>query len=207
MMLPAIGRAQSTIPVSRSVGQSVSQSAGKHGYEGESPMSSNAKNVEISTVALQETVDYVAVTRLQGAYADVVNRRAWTELDELFRPDAHVTVDTVTNDPFELDGPVAVGAFIGGAIERFSFFEFVILNTRVSLGVDGDASRATARVFMCELRQDGDNGHASQAFGVYHDHYVKIEGRWWFAKRNYQSLTRTGRNEVFDFPPEFGWNL
>ena len=41
-----------------------------------------------------ETVDYVAIQRLQAAYADVVNRRAWPELADLFRPDeigrAHV---------------------------------------------------------------------------------------------------------------------
>ena len=37
---------------------------------------------------LQETIDYVAITRLQSAYADVVNRRAWHEFDDLFRPGA-----------------------------------------------------------------------------------------------------------------------
>lgn len=157
--------------------------------------------------ALQETVDYVAITRLQAAYADVVNRRAWAELRELFVADAHVTVDTVTNPAFELHGPDAVGSFIGTAIERFSFFEFVILNTRVAVGVDGDPDRATARVFMCELRQDAENGHASQAFGVYHDQYERRDEQWWFVRRNYQSLTRTGRNEVFAFPAEFGWKL
>lgn len=170
-------------------------------------MHSGVNIADVGDAALQETIDYVAITRLQAAYADVVNRRAWIELRELFRPDAHVTVDTVTNPPFEFDGPDAIGSFIGGAIERFSFFEFVILNTRVSVGVDDDGSRATARVFMCELRQDADNGHSSQAFGVYHDRYVKIDGRWWFEQRNYQSLSRTGRDEVFDFPREFGWKL
>ncbi len=157
--------------------------------------------------AWQETVDYVAITRLQASYADVVNRRAWTELRELFVVDAEVTVDTVTNQPFELHGPDAVGSFIGTAIERFSFFEFVILNTRVVVGVDGDRDRAAARVFMCELRQDADNGHSSQAFGVYHDQYVRRDARWWFSRRNYQSLARTGRNDVFAFPTEFGWQL
>jgi hypothetical protein len=150
-----------------------------------------------------ETEDYIAITRLQAAYADVVNRRAWPELADLFLPDAPITVDTVTNPPVELVGPEALGTFIGGAIERFEFFEFVILNARVWTAVDGDEDAARARVFMCELRQDAATGHASQAFGVYHDDYRRTAGGFRFARRRYQSLARTGRNEVFTLPP--GW--
>ncbi len=147
---------------------------------------------------LQETVDYVAITRLQNAYADVVNRRAWAEFGELFLADAPVRVDTVTNPVVETRGPEGIGNFIGGAIERFEFFEFVVLNTRV--WIDGDSARG--RVFMCELRQAVDNGQFSRAFGVYHDEYRRVDGRWMFAARRYQSLARTGRGEVFAFPEE-----
>jgi hypothetical protein len=52
----------------------------------------------------RETIDYVAITRLQAAYADVVNRRAWPELQGLFLADAVVQVDTVTNPPIKLVG-------------------------------------------------------------------------------------------------------
>ena len=31
---------------------------------------------------LQETIDYIAVRRLQNAYADIVTRRAWAELHD-----------------------------------------------------------------------------------------------------------------------------
>jgi hypothetical protein len=147
---------------------------------------------------LQETIDYVAITRLQNAYADVVNRRAWSEFDELFLEDAPVRVDTVTNPVVDLRGPTAIGEFIGGAIERFEFFEFVVLNTRVFI----DGGEAGGRVFMCELRQAADNGLFSRAFGVYHDQYRRVDGRWMFAARRYQSLARTGRGEVFAFPEE-----
>lgn len=149
---------------------------------------------------LQETVDYVAITRLQCAYADVVNRRAWTELADLFVADAPVRVDTMTNPAVDLTGPAALGAFIGGAIERFSFFEFVVLNARVDFaGDDRDAARA--RVFMCELRQDRESGDFSRAFGLYRDDYRRVDGRWWFARRRYQSLARTG-GDVFPLPSD-----
>jgi len=147
---------------------------------------------------LQETIDYVALTRLQSAYADVVNRRAWPELEQLFLPGAPVRVDTVTNPVIDVTGPAELGAFIGGAIERFEFFEFVVLNMTVE--IDGDAARG--RVYMCELRQERECGRFTRAFGLYRDGYRRVDGRWWFAGRRYQSLARNGRGEVFAFPEE-----
>jgi hypothetical protein len=157
----------------------------------------------------RETVDFVAIGRVQAAYADVVTRRAWPELRALFRPDAPVLVDTVTADPIELTGPDEVGTFISGAIERFEFFEFVILNTHIVTTADGDPDASRARLYMCELRQETATGQWSNAFGIYHDDYSRFEGRWWFARRRYQSLARielAGRAEVFPFPhhPGFG---
>jgi hypothetical protein len=158
----------------------------------------------VTDAELRDTVDYVAITRLQHAYADVVTRRAWGELHELFLPDAPVRVDTVTNPAIELAGPQQVGDFIGGAVERFEFFEFVPLSTRVRLRAGGDPDRATARLYICELRQDAATGAASQAFGVYRDEHRRVDGRWWFSRRDYRSLARTGRGEVFAFPEGFG---
>jgi hypothetical protein len=151
---------------------------------------------------LQDTIDYVAITRLQNAYADAVTRRAWSEFDDMFLADAPVRVDTVTNPVIALTGPQAVGDFIGGAVERFEFFEFVPLSTRVQLRAGGDPDRATARLYICELRQDAATGHATQAFGVYQDEYRRVDGRWWFSRRDYQSLARSGRGEVFAFPAD-----
>src|SRR5262249_8968065 len=112
--------------------------------------------------AVRDTVDYIAITRLQNAYADAVTRRAWSEVHGMFLVRAPVGVDTVTNPVIELTGPQEVGDFIGGAVERFEFFEFVPLSTRVELRARGDADRATARLYICELRQDAASGHATQ---------------------------------------------
>ena len=151
---------------------------------------------------LRDTVDYVAITRLQNEYGDTVTRRAWSELHDMMLPDAPVTVDTVTNPVIALTGPQEVGDFIGAAVERFEFFEFVPLSTRVTLRAGGDADRATARLYICELRQDAASGHSTQAFGVYQDDYRRVDRRWWFAARAYQSLARSGRGEVFAFPAD-----
>jgi hypothetical protein len=151
---------------------------------------------------LQETIDYVAITRLQNAYADAVTRRAWSEFDDMFLAGAPVRVDTVTNAVIALNGPQEVGDFIGTTVERFEFFEFVPLSTRVELRAGGDVDRATARLYICELRQDAASGHSTQAFGVYQDEYRRVDGRWWFSRRDYQSLARSGRGEVFAFPAD-----
>ncbi len=149
---------------------------------------------------VQDTVDYISITRLQAAYADTVNRRAWAELKDLFVADTPIRVDMVSRPAIDLVGPTELGTFIDSAIERFEFFEFVVLNTLVDL-TGSDAEAARARVFMCELRQERDTGEFTRAFGVYHDEYRQERGRWWFAKRRYQSLARSG-GEVFPFPEE-----
>jgi hypothetical protein len=154
---------------------------------------------------MDDTSDYLAVRRLQDAYADAVTRRAWGELAELFLADAVVEVDTRTGDPLRFEGPEALGTFIGGAIERFEFFEFVVLNTRVVIAPGGDADAATARMYMCELRTDRESREWVNAFGVYHDRYRRVDGRWWFEHRRYHSLGRdaedgTHRVEAFPFP-------
>ena len=141
---------------------------------------------------VRETVDHLAINRLQARYADTVTRRAWAELAELFLPEATVHIDTVSREPFDLTGPDEVGRFIGGAVERFAFFEFVVLNSHVMLDVDGDPDTASARMFMCEQRLDGATGEWSTAYGLYRDRYRRVDRRWWFADRRYRSLARTG---------------
>ncbi len=121
----------------------------------------------------------------------------------LFLPDATIHIDTVTRPPFEVVGPVALGDFIGGAVGRFSFFEFVSLNAHTEVVIDGDHDSARSRWFMCEVRRDVGTLDWSVAYGVYHDHYRRTADGWRFQRRDYQSLTRTD-GEVFPFPHRWG---
>lgn len=153
--------------------------------------------------ATPSTTDHVvALWRLQSRYADVVTRRAWPELAELFRSDTIVRIDTVTAPEREVVGPEAFGAFVAGAIERYDHFAFVILNTVVD--VDAAGENATGRIFMCEIRHDAASDTWQNAHGVYRDRYVQRDGRWWFAERRYRSMARTGPDgSVFGLPPGF----
>jgi hypothetical protein len=155
-----------------------------------------------------ETDDVVALWRLQARYADVITRRAWPELGDLFRPDTVVHVDTVTGPPRTFVGPEAFGSFVAGAIERFDHFTFVILNTVVSVGPSGEGSppdTAEGRIFMCEVRHDAAEDTWPNAHGLYEDRYARHDGRWWFAERRYRSLARTGpATEVLGLPAGLG---
>ena len=151
-----------------------------------------------------EAVHDTALRRLQHAYVDVVNRRAWSELELLFRADAEVVLDRRSGEPLRLVGGSEVGVFIGSAIAHFTFFEFVILNAHIVFPDGPEAGSAVCRLFMCELRQS-ESGQFSTAFGLYHDRYVLDQGRWWFAERRYHSLARhAGVLDVFGLPGEPG---
>lgn len=150
---------------------------------------------------LQDTIDHIGVHRLQQRYADIVNRRAWAEFDEIMRPDVAVRIDRRNAEPLAFDGPQAIATFIRDQIERFDFFEFVILSSAIELAVGGDRDHATARMYMQELRHDRASGQYTDAYGLYQDTYRRIDGRWWFAARWYASLARTGADlAVFPFP-------
>lgn len=150
--------------------------------------------------ALADTIDYVALRRLQNSYADIVTRRAFDELHQIFLPDIPVVVDTRTAAPIVMTGPAQVGSFIGTALQQWEFFEFVILNSVIELAADGDPDRATARMYMCEIRQN-QAGHHDIVYGLYRDTHVRIDGKWWFARRDYSSLARPARDlDVFGLP-------
>ncbi len=149
----------------------------------------------------QETVDYVAVSRLQHAYADIATRRAWGELDEIFVPDIPIVIDLRDREPYRFDSRDGFREFVSAAVDRFEFFEFVLLNTRVYLNHDGDPDAAVARMYMSELRQDHAELRWTAVYGVYHDRFRRIDGQWWFVSRNYSSLGRPARDiDTFDFP-------
>jgi hypothetical protein len=151
--------------------------------------------------AVQETVDYMAVSRLHHAYADIATRRAWDELDDIFVADIPICVDLRDRDTYEFDGRDAFREFVSAAVDRFEFFEFVILNSRVYLQHEGDPDTAVARMYMSELRQDHAEHRWSVVYGVYLDRFERRDGRWWYVSRNYSSLARPARDiDAFPFP-------
>jgi len=136
---------------------------------------------------------YIAITRLQATYADVVTRRAWAELEPLFVPHAPIHINTVTRPAVDVIGAQGLAEFVAPAVERFEFFEFVILNTVIDVQ---NTTTATGRLYMVEVRQERATHDWSNAFGLYEDDYALHEGRWRFARRRYRSLARRVGSEA-----------
>ena len=148
----------------------------------------------ISDTELRETLDWVAIRRLHARYADVVNRRAWPELADLFLPDAVVRVEMPRQDPVEAVGPAALGAFIDAAVKRFDWFQFVVLEARIEWPAGGPDDEALGRLYMVELRLDAKTGQETKAFGLYQDRYRRTAAGWRFAARRFQPTTWSGRD-------------
>ncbi len=149
---------------------------------------------------IAEMVAYTKLRRLQNRYADIVTRRAWSELHEIMRDDCVITVNLV-DDEIHFHGPQEIGDFIGAQLEQFDFFEFVVLNT--VMDIDADRGVASARMYMQEARQNIGDGTRSDTFGVYHDRFERDDGgTWWFARRRYQSYARTNGGERAQGTPD-----
>ena len=148
----------------------------------------------------EQTIDYIAIRRLQDAYADAVSRRAFDEFHDLFLPAAPVMIE-LPGGTREVVGPADFGRYVEKRIADLEFFQFVILNAVVEIAVDGDHDRAQGRMHMCELRQDRAGGRATALYGLYRDEYAVLDGRWWFAHRRFSPLAVTQRDlDVFDYP-------
>jgi hypothetical protein len=140
--------------------------------------------------------DHAVILRLQHAYADVVNRQAFGELAELFVPDITVVMDLPgrPGGPKVIVGPQAFGEYVGKRIAHLEFFQFVITNA-VS-HVEGD--RATGRMWFHEIHQDRESHRLLWLYGLYHDKYSRIDGRWWFAHRRFAPLAMTSKDDSRD---------
>jgi hypothetical protein len=148
----------------------------------------------MSREALQETLDWVAIRRLHARYADAVNRRAWSDLDALFLPDAVVRIELPRQEPIEAVGPQALGAFIERAVERFEWFQFVVLEAVIEWPSGTDDDEAVGRIYMVELRLDAKTGQETRAFGLYQDRYRRTDDGWRFAARRFQPTVWSGRD-------------
>ncbi len=145
-----------------------------------------------------ETPDYVAIERLQRRYADLVSQRRWSDLPNLFEPDCFVDLD-LRDRSMEFRGGEAIASFIEGAIARFDFFVFSILNAVIE-ELDVPMGRATGRIYICELRHDPASDEFSQAFGLYRDVYRRRPDGWKFAQRYYSSVGRHEADGFVAFP-------
>jgi SnoaL-like domain len=144
-----------------------------------------------------DAIAYLAIMRLQSAYADISTRRAWSEFAALATPDARFSFDTRSGNVIEVVGAVAFGEFGAKMIDRFSFYEYMPLNFVVTIATDGTAR---GRSYALEVGEDRDTGDWIGFYGFYHDDYALFDGTWRFARRQYQTLARRTGDRLEAFP-------
>ena len=145
----------------------------------------------------EDAAAYLEITRLQRTYGDVCTRRAWDELADLCAPDARFSFDFGVGAPVELLGPSALTQFGAGAVERFSFYQYVVLNAVVTAETP---TAAHGRVDVLEIGVDDATGQWQEFYGRYLDEYVRLDRAWRFARRQYGVTARRTDAGVDVFP-------
>jgi hypothetical protein len=143
-----------------------------------------------------ETNAFIAIMRLQRAYADISTRRAWDEMPSLATPDAQFVFDTRSGQVFEINGAAEFAEFGAKMIRGFSFYEYIPLNFVVTFG---SGSTASGRSYSLEVAEDRDSRDWLDFYGVYEDEYALFEGEWRFARRHYRTFGRRRAGELQAF--------
>lgn len=127
-----------------------------------------------------DPTEQLELERLQRRYGDVVSRRAWGELPDLFLADATLRLD-LARGPEHLDGAERIVEFVSRAVAGFDVFVFQVMNAVV----DDDR---TGRMWIHELRWR--DGERSDAYGLYEDVFaLHPDGGWRFRTRHYRSIS------------------
>jgi hypothetical protein len=146
----------------------------------------------------RELLAHVAITRLQGRYADIASRQAWPEMQSIVLADATFSFNLGAGDVLTFVGPDELAAFSARACERFAFYEYIPLNTVISLT---SKHRAGGRSYSLEVGVDKASGEWTEFYGLYHDDYTVDHGKWRFARRHFQTMARRGEGRTRTFPP------
>lgn len=127
---------------------------------------------------LDQLADELEVRDLVARYADAVNRRHAEDWKETWAPDGvwHLFGRDV-------EGRDAVFQTWQGAMGMFSF----VLQLIHSGTVEVEGNEATGRWYLSEVAHTS-QGDRLLTVGVYHDHCVREEGTWRFAKRRFDVL-------------------
>ncbi len=131
--------------------------------------------------------DELAVRSLVAHFADVVNRRAYDELGELWAPDGRWVVPGFEDSV----GVVAIRERLVGLLSAHQALVQLVHSGRVWV----DEDRARGRWYISELAQ-GTDGRTRMFAGSYSDDLARTEEGWRFICRRYRSVLRA--EDAFD---------
>ena len=140
-------------------------------------------------LSLQEISDRLELQDLVTQYADIIDRKAFSELSSIFIDDAVIDYEATGAPKCSAQEMIA---FLSEAMSLFPNHQHLVSNTQFK--VDGDT--ATGRV-MCfnpmEMAVEG--GTQTFILGIWYvDEFARVDGRWLFASRKQEVIWN------FNFP-------
>lgn len=134
----------------------------------------------------QDPAAFIAIHQLLQSYTDVINRRDWEALPELFWDDA--VWKALKPVDMQLDGLAAIREGIPASVNRTSFL--VQFATGIVIELENEL-KAKVRSHLSEVGAFLQTGKGLQAVGVYRDVVISRDGVWKFSKREFE-LRYTG---------------
>lgn len=129
---------------------------------------------------MTSTEDRLAIRELAETYADAVCRRDADAWGGTWAPEG----------VWDLGGKVVEGrsALVPFWTKVMTGFPFVVQIIHSVLVDEVEGDTAKARCWLGEQLTDGD-GNARTTVGHYHDELVKHDGRWYYSRRTYQTVS------------------
>jgi hypothetical protein len=131
------------------------------------------------TLSLQEISDRLELQDLVFRYSEIVDRKAFEELREIFTEEAHVDYSGTGGAVGNLEETIG---FLHGALGMFSNHQHLVSNTQFT--IDGD--KATGKV-MClnPMEMKVEEGTHTFLLGLWYlDEFVRTADGWRFTARS-----------------------
>jgi hypothetical protein len=137
---------------------------------------------------LARLADRAAIEELATAYAYAVDDRDWVRWESLFRPEGLINYESaggITGTPSEL------AVWMPDAMAIFDFCLHTTTTHEIRF-IDPDAAIGRVHVLNRNgVRWEGE-AEIVDVSAIYHDRYVRADGRWWISERVEQTLCITG---------------
>ena len=133
-------------------------------------------------LSLQEISDRLELQDLVTQYADIIDRKAFSELNLIFTDNAVIDYEATGAPKCSVAEMIA---FLTEAMSLFPNHQHLVSNTQ--LKVNGDT--ATGRV-MCfnPMEMAVEDGTRTFILGIWYvDEFARIDGRWLFASRKQEA--------------------
>jgi hypothetical protein len=131
---------------------------------------------------------------LVARFADVVNRKATAEMNQLLTPDAELVItgfQTVVGAP-------AIVTFLHDILDLWSGIVQAVHSGRVTLQGDTHPAQANGRWYLSEFGVK--EGVDTYVGGVYSDDYVRTSSGFRFARRRFDLLYLRSGSSVTAYP-------